>query len=480
MSVKIVKNSVCVILLLILTGLLIGCGASDSDVTTSVHSETEARVSVSDVDDSNGDVEIFMTGDIINTEIEKYVETLEDEDATEISGFENDVLIPNEEALVPAESTDYSDDELVQLAVHILSYDNPTLWWHRGWLIDVGESAEGIHGNASGRFRPVGRFNSIAEMQAATEQMVTRRFAEERLYYAFDWNDTRFVEFDGRLYFNMPLGAAEWTPMNILYGTVVFRNEDKAVLEITYDWPLLVLPGVEYRHEVHLVRLVKEDNLWKIDIWPEEMFSNHQIRRVTISEDAVNTEIEEYNRVLALTESIDYLDEELLQNTLHFLFYGDPVLWWLRGWRIDVDESVEPIKSNEFEYFQPVGRFNSVAEMQATTERIVTRRFAEEHLYHVLDWDNSRLFAEFDGRLYINTFGGGGWRWEEATYGRIISISEYEAMLEVIYKWPLWVPIYIDTRYSVYHVRLVKENGLWKIDTWPGRAFDNLPIKKFM
>ena len=180
-------------------------------------------------------------------------------------------------------------------------------------------------------------------------------------------------------------------------------------------------------------------------------------------EEFVAEEIEELTtveNVEPIEQQDDLSDEELAELAVHFSqFDVNPDVWWILGQNIDVDMEVEPFGE---EGFRPVGRFNSIAEMQEATEQIVSRRYAEEHLYRLLDGPH-RMFLERDGRLYRNTSGEGAWRIPMALEGHIISRSENEAIVAVTYD-PFLPDHMLPEGESVFNIRMVRESGGWRYD----------------
>jgi len=164
-------------------------------------------------------------------------------------------------------------------------------------------------------------------------------------------------------------------------------------------------------------------------------------------------------------------DDELVQIAIHSLTFDiSPLPWWWRGWNIDVDENAEPF-GEEFEAFRPVGRFDSIAEMQAATEQIMSRRFAEANFYGALEVfmvgdQEVRTFLEADGRLYFNTYGNGGWMWAVPVEGSVAWRGEDRALLEIVTVLPSSTQA--DTYdYLQYFIELIRENGIWVLDSFP-------------
>jgi len=170
-----------------------------------------------------------------------------------------------------------------------------------------------------------------------------------------------------------------------------------------------------------------------------------------------------------ITEMSKYSHNELVSIAIDLLSSSDaPLYWWLRGWNIDVDTSVPGIKGNDFEYFHPVRRFNTLAEMKSATEQVFTQRFVEKYLYVVLDNSNTafntRMFCEFDGQLYFNSFGNGGWMQGLPVDGYVISKNEDNVLLAIVYELPSIRADY--TERETHYIRLVKEGGGWRLDSW--------------
>ena len=105
-------------------------------------------------------------------------------------------------------------------------------------------------------------------------------------------------------------------------------------------------------------------------------------------------------------------DEALVDRTLyllgHYIFPG----YWYTGDGCDLlyvnEVGMEPLENTpEYTKFFRVLRFDSIKEMKQATEQIVTKEFAENKLYPLLE-ENGQ-FLERDGKLYFNTeIGRGG------------------------------------------------------------------------
>ena len=173
-------------------------------------------------------------------------------------------------------------------------------------------------------------------------------------------------------------------------------------------------------------------------------------------EDSIEEEIEKpttMENAEPIEQQDDLSDEELAELAVHFSqFDVNPDVWWILGRNIDVDLEAEPFDE---EMFRPVGRFNSIAEMQEATEQIVSRRYAEEYLYILLDGP-IRRFLERDGRLYFNTRGEGIWRFAVAVEGDMISRNENEAIVAVVHHDPAGD--------FVSNIRMIRERGGWRYD----------------
>ena len=106
-------------------------------------------------------------------------------------------------------------------------------------------------------------------------------------------------------------------------------------------------------------------------------------------------------------------DEALIDRALCLLdVYIFPVYWWAVSsedlLNVNEWEGVEPLENTpEYTKFFRVLRFDSIKEMKQATEQIVTKEFAENKLYPLLE-ENGQ-FLERDGKLYFNTeIGRGG------------------------------------------------------------------------
>ncbi len=152
-----------------------------------------------------------------------------------------------------------------------------------------------------------------------------------------------------------------------------------------------------------------------------------------------------------------------------------PLTWWIMGgyeewsWKdplqldwtdrlsLDVREAVTYV------YYR-VGRFNSLAELKDYTEQIFTREYAETYLY---PWGEEQgMFLERDGKLYINSYWrdmGKAAQWEiemRALEPRVASLESMDDNTAVF-----TAEFYDTLAMEAYEkeIRMVKEDGLWKI-----------------
>ena len=193
-----------------------------------------------------------------------YTQSVEKPIIDEVASLEPEVSLSTQNDIeIWVQSDDLSNEELVQHALHLLGDDTPVFWWlsalpshieHLDLDWDAGTFVE-----SEGRyFYPVGRFDNFAEMKGATEQIVTRRFATENLYFAIDNTPTSLLEIDGRLHRSVFGGS--WH-MRLIDGSLVSRNDNIAYIEATYDVPMGEI-------EIYHIRLVREDGSWKLDSFP--------------------------------------------------------------------------------------------------------------------------------------------------------------------------------------------------------------------
>ena len=159
-------------------------------------------------------------------------------------------------------------------------------------------------------------------------------------------------------------------------------------------------------------------------------------------------------------------DEELEDRTLYlFDIYVFPVPWWTcSGFSsLIVNEFVDPLENTpEGTAFHPVARFDSIAEMKRATEQVVTKAYAEKNLYPNLD--TYHQFLERDGKLYTNTEMGGGLTAFKPISAKVLTKTEQEAILSVLFKEPYG-------ERETHEITLEKENGTWKLNNYPYYEF---------
>jgi hypothetical protein len=299
--------------------------------------------------------------------------------------------------------------------------------------------------------------------------------------YLGDWGRITFINL------NMPElnGVMFNGDMNVEDVIAMFGNP---VQYYGYpDW----INNAPHRDSLMSYQVISNGVEYRLEFWFYDSRDERPgyLRQISVVFPPQHSDITNEHSNLGIQLQLFYSDDELVEAILYFLSVensaNSPIFWWLRGWNIDVDNYASGITGSEFEYFQPVGRFNSIFEMKTATEQIVSNRFAEEHLYPVLYpvfYNNPRMFLEHDGQLFLNTLLNGGWMMAEAVYGSVVYRNDYEVKMEITYKWSSYLLMDDMYRFEVYLVRLVNEDGFWKIDTWPGsgRTFNNPPIRWFM
>lgn len=178
-------------------------------------------------------------------------------------------LSESEEGLnVNAVSTDVllTDEELIDRTLYLYDmYVLPVYWWTGAGsdLLAVweNESVEPLHSTPEGTtFYQIMRFNNIKEMKRATEQVVTRKYAEAYLYPLIEENQ-QFLEKDDKLYMNTSAGGGR-SPLKPVSATVLSKTATNAELNVVFQ---------EYYFEevqMHKIELERENGIWKLNNTP--------------------------------------------------------------------------------------------------------------------------------------------------------------------------------------------------------------------
>lgn len=170
-----------------------------------------------------------------------------------------------ESSSVKSSASLISDEELINRVLYLLEpFTHPVTWytaagdtelavWEAEYVDPLEDTPEGT------KFYPVTRFDSIAEMKRATEQVMTKEFAEKNLYPLLD-KYNQFLERDNMLYRNTLIGRGAW-PFKADSATVVSKSEDTAVLSVTF---------IDFRkkEEVRNVEMKFENQTWKLNSSP--------------------------------------------------------------------------------------------------------------------------------------------------------------------------------------------------------------------
>jgi hypothetical protein len=109
-------------------------------------------------------------------------------------------------------------------------------------------------------FYPVRIFESITEFKKSTEDVFSKAFAEAYLYDLLEGDYPKFIEIDGILYVNIKSGGVY--PYQLQYDSI--HIIDKNALEIITEADFLFYDTVE----TYVVRLVYENDSWKVDSLP--------------------------------------------------------------------------------------------------------------------------------------------------------------------------------------------------------------------
>lgn len=159
-----------------------------------------------------------------------------------------------------------TDEELEDRLLYLLdSHILPVFWWTGASdsTLDINyrEDIEPLENTPENtEFYQVMRFYSIKEMKRATEQVVTKAYANKYLY-PFLEKTNMFLERDGKLYRNQsmrPYGVAPYVPIS---ATVLSKDENKAVLS-------LILRETYGKELVREIEMQRETGIWKLNNCP--------------------------------------------------------------------------------------------------------------------------------------------------------------------------------------------------------------------
>lgn len=157
-------------------------------------------------------------------------------------------------------------------------------------------------------------------------------------------------------------------------------------------------------------------------------------------------------------------DKELEDRMLYLIDpYILPVYWYTGDGseRLDVFEMehVKPLENTPKDTtFYEVLRFNSIEDMKQSTEQIVTKEFAEQNLYPLLE--KHKQFLERNGKLYYNTSAGSGGPVSGPVKATVLSKTENDAILSVVFQD-------LDGAEEEHQIELKKESGTWKLNNYP-------------
>jgi len=208
---------------------------------------------------------VIFSGALLGCSAEEVLAVYEPPAQVEVAATETGSPSENESDITHIQPSEWSYTELEQRAFYLLGFDvTPVFWWitpgDRNAHLDVDLETQIFIELDDAYFSPVGRFRSIFEMQAATELLVTRRFAEDALYFRLDSTPRMFVEIDERLYINTTPAPGSWH-MRLTDTILIQRGSGYAIIEAVYD---AQSDEIERFH----IRLVLEDDIWKLDSFP--------------------------------------------------------------------------------------------------------------------------------------------------------------------------------------------------------------------
>lgn len=164
-----------------------------------------------------------------------------------------------------------TNEEIIKMVQELTDKGNEAFWWYMGLGdgLDVDDSADDFT-----VIRKVGRFQTIAELKAATEEIFTKRFCENILYpIGFNeeqGDNIKFREIDGRLYINENNGGMGWIDELTDKITVKENGASEITVTIISNQLDLDTPKDEIgktKEVPYDFVLIQEDGAWKLDNW---------------------------------------------------------------------------------------------------------------------------------------------------------------------------------------------------------------------
>lgn len=157
------------------------------------------------------------------------------------------------------------------------------------------------------------------------------------------------------------------------------------------------------------------------------------------------------------------LSDKELEDRAIFLFdpYVLPVYWWTEanGMLLSINNHLWPIfDAPDYTPFYCIERFNSIEEMKRATEQVMTKKYARENLYPLLE-ENHHL-QEKDGRLYIDIKGKNRPAFFKPVSSSVESKTKDNATLTVVFRDE-------SDNEETHKIELVKENDNWKLNNFP-------------
>ena len=193
----------------------------------------------------------------------------------ESASTSTDVTAPTQEEALEEDAAPMAalEEETYQMLLSMNDTALNTLFWYYSDISeDLQIETEGTYA-ADDYYRKVGRFATIEEMKAATEQVFTTDFCEARFYRAFDTaNDyPMYKEIDGQLYRNVQAGGMGWPWALTDRYELAFADENWRVLGVWLEaWG-------EYENWSYFV-FQSENGIWKFnhfyDFTPTMSYAN--------------------------------------------------------------------------------------------------------------------------------------------------------------------------------------------------------------
>lgn len=182
---------------------------------------------------------------------------------TEVSSGISEINETESSSVTPSTSL-ISDEELINRVLYLLEpFTDPVGWYTAAgdtvlnvWEAGVAPLEDTPEGT---KFYRVLRFDSIADMKRATEQVMTKEFAEKNLYPLLD-KYNQFLERDNMLYRNTLIRNEAWT-FKANSATVVSKSEDTAVLSVTFI-------DSYNKKEIRNIEMKFENQTWKLNSSP--------------------------------------------------------------------------------------------------------------------------------------------------------------------------------------------------------------------